>query len=105
MSSYSIPAAEDPVGRRDRPVTISVDGDEVRGVTGQSLAAVLLGAGRSQWRTATTGGSRGVFCGIGVCFDCVATVNGVRDIRLCRRPARDGDRVVTQSRSAAEAES
>ncbi|WP_228001923.1 (2Fe-2S)-binding protein [Nocardia australiensis] len=98
MSPKVIPPDRDPVGRADRPLTIIVDGARVPGVRGQTLASVLLADGRSHWRTAPTGGSRGVFCGIGICFDCVATVNGVPDIRLCRRPARDGDTVTTQTR-------
>ncbi|MFI5776069.1 (2Fe-2S)-binding protein [Nocardia sp. NPDC051570] len=98
MSSRLIPAGSDPVGRRDQPLAVTIDGIPISGVRGQTLAAVLLAADRTAWRTAPGGGGRGVFCGIGVCFDCVATVNGVPDIRLCRRPARDGDVVVTQSR-------
>ncbi|WP_194819451.1 (2Fe-2S)-binding protein [Nocardia sp. XZ_19_385] len=98
MSPRLIPSKSDPIGRADRPLTIVVDGAEVPGVHGQTLAAVLLAADRSHWRTAPNGARRGVFCGIGICFDCVATVNGVPDIRLCRRPARDGDAIVTQSR-------
>lgn len=79
-------------------MTITVDGTPIPGVHGQTLASVLLAADRSHWRTAPTGAPRGVFCAIGICFDCVATVNGVPDIRLCRRPARDGDAVTTQTR-------
>lgn len=98
MSPSIIPPSRDPVGRADRHLTIVVDGAELRGVHGQTLASVLLAADRSHWRNAPNGGPRGVFCGIGICFDCVATVNGVPDIRLCRRPARDGDTIATQSR-------
>lgn len=98
MSPRMIPPSTDPVGRADRPLTIAIDGVEVRGVHGQTLAGVLLAADRSHWRTGPNGQPRGVFCGIGICFDCVATVNGVPDIRLCRRPARDGDSIATQSR-------
>ncbi|WP_063775968.1 (2Fe-2S)-binding protein [Nocardia vulneris] len=100
MSAQLIPAGSDPLGRDDRPLTVTVDGVPVRGVHGQTLATVLLADGHDHWRTAPTGGGRGVFCGIGVCFDCVATVNGIPDIRLCRRPARDGDTVHTQSRTS-----
>ncbi|QIS08706.1 (2Fe-2S)-binding protein [Nocardia arthritidis] len=99
MSPHPIDPARDPVGRADRPLTITVDGAEYSGVHGQTLATVLLANGREHWRTAPTGTDRGVFCGIGICFDCVATVNGIPDIRLCRRPARDGDAVITQSRT------
>jgi hypothetical protein len=83
----------------EMPVRISVDGDAVSGADGQTIAGVLLAAGRRSWRRAPSGAPRGVFCGIGVCFDCVVTVNGVRDVRACRRRARDGDVVTTQSRA------
>ncbi|MFC9998785.1 (2Fe-2S)-binding protein [Nocardia sp. NPDC127526] len=96
-----IPAERDPVGRSDRPLTITIDGVAVNGVHGQTLASVLLAADRSHWRTGPNGGRRGVFCGIGICFDCAATVNGIPDIRLCRRPARDGDVIATQTREIA----
>ncbi|MFC9436467.1 (2Fe-2S)-binding protein [Nocardia sp. NPDC057030] len=101
MSARLIRPEADSVGRDDRPLVVTVDGTPVAGVHGQTLATVLLADGRSHWRTGPDGGPRGVFCGIGVCFDCVATVNGVPDVRLCRRPARDGDRITTQNRSAA----
>ncbi|WP_067814475.1 (2Fe-2S)-binding protein [Nocardia inohanensis] len=100
MSPHLIPADRDRIGRADRPLTVIADGVSVPGVHGQTLATVLLAAGRDHWRTARDGGRRGVFCGIGMCFDCVATVNGVPDVRLCRRPARDGDTVTSQSRAA-----
>lgn len=100
MSPRLVPAASDPVRRRDRPLTITVDGEPVAGVAGQSVAGVLLAAGRTSWRRGRTGAPRGVFCGIGVCFDCLVTVNGERDVRACRRRARDGDTVTTQSRTA-----
>jgi NADH dehydrogenase/NADH:ubiquinone oxidoreductase subunit G len=35
-----------------------------------------------------------VFCGIGVCFDCLVTVDGSQ-IRACVTPVRDGMQVST----------
>lgn len=80
------------------PIEITVDGEAVPGLAGQSVAAVLLAAGRLSWRTTRSGAPRGVFCGIGACFDCLLTVNGVADVRACRRRAADGDEIRTQSR-------
>jgi hypothetical protein len=78
-------------------VTITVDGEPVVGAAGQTIAGVLIAAGRTAWRTTSfTGEPRGAFCGIGVCFDCVVTVNGDRDVRACLRRASDGDEVVAQ---------
>ncbi|WP_410592457.1 (2Fe-2S)-binding protein [Amycolatopsis sp. lyj-23] len=81
-----------------RPIAITVDGETVTGADGQSVAGVLLAAGRLSWRTTRSGAPRGVFCGIGACFDCLLTVNGVADVRACRRRAADGDEIRTQSR-------
>ncbi|MCQ4084843.1 (2Fe-2S)-binding protein [Streptomyces sp. RB6PN25] len=98
MSPHLVPVEHDSVGRNDRPLQITVDGEPVPGIVGQSLAGVLLADGRLSWRRGPSGAPRGVFCGIGACFDCLITVNGVRDVRACRRRAADGDVVETQRR-------
>jgi len=80
-----------------RRLTITLDGTPYTGAAGQTLAGVLIAAGCLSWRTSSVSRRpRGVFCGIGVCFDCIATVNEVRDVRLCQRRAVDGDQVVSQ---------
>jgi D-hydroxyproline dehydrogenase subunit gamma len=99
VSAWLVPAADDPVGRTDTPIEITVDGEVLTGIAGQTLAGILLCNGHSVWRTDTAGRPRGLFCGIGSCFDCLATVNGETDVRLCRRRARSGDAVSRQSRS------
>ncbi|MFF7504493.1 (2Fe-2S)-binding protein [Streptomyces lavendulae] len=77
------------------PVTF--DGRELTAQEGQSVAAVLWGAGILAWRTTREGGApRGAFCGIGACYDCLVTVNGRPNQRACLVPARPGDAVTTQ---------
>lgn len=100
MSSI-VPWATDPI-RPAEPVSLrlTVDGETVEGLQGQSIAGVLLAQGRTVWRATVEGRPRGVFCGIGVCFDCIATVNGESDVRLCLRRAADGDAVETQDDTA-----
>ncbi|MFC5721632.1 (2Fe-2S)-binding protein [Streptomyces gamaensis] len=76
---------------------ITFDGRGVTARPGQSVAAALWAAGILAWRTTREGRRpRGVFCGIGVCFDCLATVNGRPNRRACLVPARPGDAVTTQ---------
>ncbi|MFI7243875.1 (2Fe-2S)-binding protein [Streptomyces qinglanensis] len=99
MSPRRLPARATADGRGERPLRITVDGRPVDGVAGQTVAGVLLAAGRTAWRRGPSGAARGVFCGIGVCFDCLVTVNGDRDVRACLRRAADGDEVRTQSRT------
>src|SRR5690242_9891437 len=92
-----ISPADDPVEPgAAAEVAIVVDGVTLTGVAGQSIAGVLMAAGRQSWRTtARQGRPRGIFCGIGVCFDCLVTVNDLRDVRACQRRAADGDEVTT----------
>jgi predicted molibdopterin-dependent oxidoreductase YjgC len=74
-----------------------VDGEPLEGLEGQTIAGILLASGRLAWRTTSVQARpRGVFCGIGVCFDCMVAVNGLRDVRACQRRAADGDVVTTQ---------
>ncbi|MEU7641761.1 MULTISPECIES: (2Fe-2S)-binding protein [unclassified Streptomyces] len=76
---------------------ITFDGRPIAALPGQSLAAALWAAGILAWRTTRVGGRpRGAFCGIGHCFDCLATVNGEPNRRACLVPARPGDTVTTQ---------
>lgn len=77
--------------------TFTFDGHPVAAEPGQTLAAALIASGRRSWRTTRVEGRpRGVFCGIGVCFDCLTTVNGRPNRRACLVEARPGDVVVTQ---------
>ncbi|MFB9840468.1 (2Fe-2S)-binding protein [Actinoallomurus acaciae] len=78
---------------------ITIDGEPLTGRDGQTIAGILIAAGRRSWRRAPSGAPRGVFCGIGVCFDCLVTVDDVPDVRACLRRARDGDVVTTRSRA------
>lgn len=96
--SFAVDPTSDPIRpARTEPVRIIVNGTPVTGVLGQTLAGVMLAAGLSSWRrTSRENRPRGVFCGIGVCFDCVAVVNGLADVRVCQRRACDGDVVELQ---------
>ncbi|MBT0771527.1 (2Fe-2S)-binding protein [Kineosporia sp. J2-2] len=91
-----LPTGRDPVRPRESgPVTITVDGAPVTGLDGQTIAGVLMGDGRLSWRRSRNGRPRGVFCGIGVCFDCTVTVNDIPDVRACQRRAVEGDAITT----------
>jgi predicted molibdopterin-dependent oxidoreductase YjgC len=82
---------------RDRQVRIVVDGEDVDAYEGESLAAALLASGRrlTRWM-ARTGEPRGYYCGMGVCHDCLLTVDGTPNVRSCMTTVRDGLRVETQ---------
>ncbi|MDP6785856.1 MAG: FAD-dependent oxidoreductase [Rhodospirillales bacterium] len=83
------------------PVRFSFDGSPVEGFEGESLAAALTAAGILALRHTKDGAPRGVFCGMGVCFDCLVTVNGRPGQRACLTKVEAGLRV--HSRAPAEA--
>ena len=98
MSTQMMPPEHDPVQPRDaEALDVEFAGEVLRGCEGQTIAGVLLANGIESWRTTSVDEKpRGLFCGIGVCFDCIVTVNGERDVRACQRRARDGDTVTPQ---------
>ncbi|OAR23372.1 proline dehydrogenase [Streptomyces sp. ERV7] len=76
---------------------LTFDGRTLTALPGQSIAAALWAAGILSWRTTRAGGEpRGAFCGIGACYDCLATVNGRPNQRACLVAARPGDVITTQ---------
>ncbi|GAA5148531.1 (2Fe-2S)-binding protein [Nocardioides marinquilinus] len=78
---------------------LTLDGAPLTARPGQSVGAALTEAGVRSWRTTRRGGRpRGLFCGIGVCFDCLLVVDGVPNQRACLVPARDGMRLETTPR-------
>ncbi len=73
------------------------DGRTIGFVEGQSIGAALTAAGIRSWRTTReTGRPRGIFCGIGICFDCLVVVDGHPNERACLVPARAGAVVTSQ---------
>jgi predicted molibdopterin-dependent oxidoreductase YjgC len=77
-------------------VRFSFDGRPMDAPRGMTIGGALLANGVRSWRLTRSGGRpRGVFCGIGVCFDCLVDVGGDRAVRACLVPVRDGDEVRT----------
>jgi NADPH-dependent 2,4-dienoyl-CoA reductase/sulfur reductase-like enzyme len=74
---------------RDAAATILFRGRRIECRQGDSLVAALVDAGELVCRGADAGDPRGVFCGMGVCHDCVVVADGVPS-RACMTPVRDG---------------
>jgi len=73
------------------------DGRDVTFTDGQTVGAALVGAGIYSWRTTRRQARpRGIFCGIGVCYDCLITIGGVPNQRACLVLARPEMAVTSQ---------
>ena len=79
-------------------VMITVDGVSVLAEAGESVAAVLLRQVEPWSRvTPVTQSKRAPYCMMGVCFDCLAEVDGVASVQTCLRPVCDGMRVTRET--------
>jgi sarcosine oxidase subunit alpha len=85
-----------PEVQRGRSVKINVDGKTVQAYEGETIAAALLSAGIHIFRLSQKNKEpRGLFCGMGVCYDCLVTVDGVHAIRACLTQVAEGMQVET----------
>ncbi len=69
--------------------TIWVNGVPVLMEPESTVSAALLNAG-VPCRRSITGEPRTAVCGMGICFECRATVNGVQHRRTCQLICREG---------------
>jgi sarcosine oxidase subunit alpha len=78
------------------PVRLTVDGHAVEVAAGSSVAAAIAHAGQS-FRRSLSGERRSALCGMGVCFECRVTIDGVAQQQACMLPVRAGMQVVTDA--------
>lgn len=79
-----------PNGSPNSEVNATFAGEPLTCAPGASVAAALIATGKNAWRETRTGASRGLFCGIGVCFDCLVEIDGESGQRACMIPLVDG---------------
>lgn len=76
-------------------ITLTIDGQPISVENGCTVAAAIMSAGLQDFRRSVGGERRGPLCGMGVCFECRITIDGVPHQRSCNILARDGMEVVT----------
>jgi predicted molibdopterin-dependent oxidoreductase YjgC len=78
-------------------IRIFLNGEATIVSDGQSVGALLLEEGLRITRTTRFASQpRGMFCGIGICFDCLITINGVTNQRACLTGVEEGMSIETQ---------
>ena len=76
-------------------VTIRVNGHIAVVPAGSVVSAAMLAAG-APCRMSVSGEPRTALCGMGICFECRAVVDGVAHQRTCQLLCREGMSVETQ---------
>ena len=78
-------------------VRLSVDGRAIEAREGDTVAAAMLAAGIDTCRTTPVSGApRAPYCMMGVCFDCLVTVDGVGNRQGCLTRVAEGMQVAMQ---------
>ena len=71
-------------------INLTVNGRSVSVAQGNTVAAAVLQSGEVLFRRSVTGEPRGPLCGMGICFECRVTVNGVAHVRSCQTLCENG---------------
>lgn len=74
--------------------SITVNGKRIRVSEATTVAAAAMMA-NELCRLSVTGEPRAPLCGMGICMECRATVNGVAHQRTCQLVCANGMEVVT----------
>jgi sarcosine oxidase subunit alpha len=78
---------------------IEVDGKIIIARRRQTIAEALLANGLRGLRMTRKQSPRGVYCGMGICYECRMIVDGIPNVRTCMTMATPGCRIVTQDDS------
>jgi hypothetical protein len=70
-------------------VTLTVNGLPVRVLAGATVAVAVAIAGQA-CRTSVSGEPRGPLCGMGICYECRASIDGMPHCRSCQILCRSG---------------
>src|SRR3712207_268553 len=72
------------------PIAFTFDGRTIEARAGETIAAALAASGEVALRRPRDGTMRGLWCGMGACFDCVVTIDGKAGQRACLAKAAPG---------------
>lgn len=82
---------------RGERFTVEIDGRPAPAYAGETVAAVLLAAGRHAFSSpAENRHPNRLFCGMGLCHQCLVTVDGVWNLRACMTKVQPGMRIETR---------
>lgn len=76
-------------------ITLTINDRRISVPPDYTIAAAIMQSGRPTLRHSVTGQPRGPLCGMGICFECRVTINGVAQQRSCQTLCRDGMEVET----------
>ena len=77
-------------------IGLTVNGVSVEVARGTSVAVAAMQAGQA-CRISVNGTPRGPLCGMGICFECRMTINGISHCRTCQILCEPGMEVMSET--------
>jgi sarcosine oxidase subunit alpha len=76
-------------------VELRIDGRPVQAAADATVAVALAQLGIWTFRRSVQGQPRGPVCGMGICYECRVTINGVPHRRACLQQVEEGMEIRT----------
>lgn len=76
-------------------LVIQIDRRRVEVPAGSTVAAAILASGLNLTRRSVTGQPRGPVCGMGICYECRVTIDGLAHRLGCQTLCREGMEIFT----------
>lgn len=87
----------------EKGISFEFNGTSFPAIEGDSVASALLASNVRTLRYSHQGKEpRGIYCGIGHCYECRVTVDGAASVRACITPVVDG--MIVESRGQTQPE-
>ena len=81
-------------------IELVVDAHRIETVAGTSVASALLNAGILVFRRSEQGEARAALCGMGVCYECRVSIDGIPHQRACMTTVKRGMVIETATASS-----
>lgn len=82
--------------KRGKKLSVRVDGRCLTAYEGETVHALLTAHGlHAMGKTRKTGRPRGALCGMGVCYQCLVTIDGVPDRQACMTTVKENMEILT----------
>jgi len=80
---------------RGKEISLFVDGQAVKAHEGETVHAALTAGGIKGLKNSQSPDARGVFCGMGICYECLVRINDQPDQRACMTLVQDQMEIYT----------
>ena len=75
---------------QEKKITFYVNGHPTQAYQGETIHAALIAAGYRQFRKSKTEQPRGIFCGMGVCYECLVAIDNGPQRQACVTMVEEG---------------